>query len=57
MAMSQNPMAVLVSANMQSNLGVSLGDMISYRDKDDNAARGIVYGFVDYCLPTARPPL
>lgn len=53
-AMSQNPMAVLVSANMQRNLGVSLGDMISYRDKDDNAARGIVYGFVDY-WPTYSP--
>ena len=30
-----NPMAVFgYQANMQRNLGVSLGDMISYRDKE-----------------------
>jgi putative ABC transport system permease protein len=53
-AMSINPMAVLVSSNMQRILGAELGDTITYRDKDDNAARGIIYGFVDY-WPTYSP--
>jgi putative ABC transport system permease protein len=47
-AMSRNPMAVLVSTNMKKNLGLSLGDTISYRDRDGNAAHGVIYGFVDY---------
>ncbi len=47
-AMSRNPMAVLVSTNMKNNLGLSLGDTISYRDRDGNSARGVIYGFVDY---------
>jgi putative ABC transport system permease protein len=55
-AISQNPMAVLVSSNMKENIGLSLGDTISYRDRDGNSARGIIYGFVDY-WPTFNPTI
>lgn len=47
-AMSASPVAVLVSSNMETQLGYQLGDMISYRSKDGNACRGVIYGFVDY---------
>ncbi len=53
-AMSRNPLAALVSANMRDNLGLALGDTISYRDRDGNSARGVIYGFVDY-WPTYSP--
>ena len=47
-AMSQNSRAVLVSRNFAEKHGFELGDSISYRNKNGDSARGIIYGFVDY---------
>ena len=53
-AMAGDPMAVLVSSNMQSQLGYSLGDSITYRSRDGFNAQGVICGFVDY-WPTYNP--
>lgn len=47
-AMAVSPTAVLVSSNMQTQLGYSLGDTIYYRSKDGFRCQGVIYGFVDY---------
>ncbi len=47
-AMALSPTSVLVSSNMKEQLGFSLGDTISYRDKDGHSLQGNICGFVDY---------
>ncbi len=47
-------MAVLVSGNMESQLGYQLGDSITYRSRDGFNAQGVICGFVDY-WPTYNP--
>jgi len=47
-AMAQNSRAVLVSRNFAEKHGFELGDSITYRNKNNDSARGIIYGFVDY---------
>lgn len=47
-AISQNPEAVLLSENFESDYGYRLGDAISFRNNDGGSMRGIVYGFVPY---------
>lgn len=47
-AMSLSPTSVLVSSNMKEQLGFSLGDSITYRDKDGHSLQGMICGFVDY---------
>lgn len=47
-AMAKNSNAVLLSSNYNTKFGVKLGDKISYVDKDEKSAEGVVYGFVDY---------
>lgn len=47
-AMSLSPTSVLVSSNMRDQLGFSLGDSITYRDKDGHNLQGTICGFVDY---------
>lgn len=47
-AMALSPTSVLVSSNMKEQLGFSLGDSISYRDKDGHNLQGMICGFVDY---------
>ncbi len=44
--LSANPRAVLVSQNMQVNLGMKLGDVIYYENSADKSSMGIVSGFV-----------
>ena len=53
-AMAGDPMAVLVSSNMETQLGYSLGDSITYRSRDGFIAQGVICGFVDY-WPTYNP--
>lgn len=53
-AISQNASAILVSSNFRDVLGYQLGDIVGYRDSGGNAARGVIYGFVDY-FPTYNP--
>lgn len=47
-AMALSPTSVLVSTNMKTQLGYSLGDTITYRDKDGHSLQGMICGFVDY---------
>lgn len=47
-AMASNARAVLLSRNFQTQYGLRLGDAIAYQSARGEAARGIVYGFVDY---------
>ena len=48
-AMSQDPRAVLVSRNFQTNYGIELGDDLRYsRSGEIRSVDGIVCGFVDY---------
>lgn len=47
-AMALSPTSVLVSSNMKDQLGFSLGDSITYRDKDGHSLQGMICGFVDY---------
>lgn len=47
-AMALSPTSVLVSSNMKEQLGFSLGDSITYRDKDGHSLQGMICGFVDY---------
>ncbi|MHB8128500.1 MAG: ABC transporter permease, partial [Mobilitalea sp.] len=44
--LAQNPRAVLVSANMQTNLGMKLGDIIYYENSAEKTSMGTVSGFV-----------
>ena len=46
-AMSRKSHAILVSSNLQEQ-GYSLGDSLTYRNKDGQSARGIIYGFLPY---------
>ena len=55
-AMAQNSSAVLVSRSVQTEYGCELGDSITYRCKDGDYVRGVIYGFVDY-FPGYRPVL
>lgn len=47
-SMATNANAVLLSSNYHKKFGVKLGDKITYEDRDEKTAEGIVYGFVDY---------
>ena len=47
-AMAQNSRAVLVSRNFADKYGFELGDSITYRNKNNDSARGVIYGFVDH---------
>ena len=47
-AMALSPTSVLVSSNMKEQLGFSLGDSITYRDRDGHSLQGMICGFVDY---------
>ena len=53
-AMAPDPTAVLVSSNMKTRLGYSLGDTINYRSRDGFVAQGVICGFVDY-WPSYNP--
>ncbi len=53
-AMSQDPEGVLVSTSFRDELGLQLGDRVTYRT-DQGAIRGVIYGFVDY-WPGLTPP-
>ena len=53
-AMAPDPMAVLASGNMKTQLGFSLGDTVTYRTKDGFSAQGTICGFVDY-WPSYNP--
>lgn len=53
-AMASNSKAVLVSSNFRDLHGLKIGDVITYKPADDEALRGIIYGFVDY-WPTHAP--
>lgn len=53
-AMAPDPTAVLVSSNMQTQLGYALGDTISYRSRDGFVTQGVICGFVDY-WPSYNP--
>ena len=46
-AMSGRSAAILVSANLQEQ-GYSLGDSLTYRNRDGQTARGVIYGFLPY---------
>jgi len=46
--MAQNSRAVLVSRNFADKHGFQLGDSITYRNKNNDSTRGVIYGFVDY---------
>lgn len=47
-AISQNPNAVLLSSNFQTDYGLKTGDSITYLNKSGNTIRGVIAGFVDY---------
>lgn len=47
-AMASNSRAVILSRNFQTNYGYEVGDAIYYRNSSGDAARGVIYGFVDY---------
>ena len=53
-AMAPDPTAVLVSSNMKTQLGYSLGDTVNYRSRDGFVAQGVICGFVDY-WPSYNP--
>lgn len=53
-AMAQNSRAVLVSRNFARQYGYGLGDSITYRNKNNDSMRGVIYGFVDY-FPGWKP--
>ncbi len=46
--LSTNAKAVLVSDNFRVNLGMSVGDKITYANADGKSIEAIIYGFVDY---------
>ena len=54
-AMSQDVKGVLVSSDFRDNLGLKLGDSITYVTKGKVALTGVIYGFVDY-FPGMIPP-
>jgi len=45
---SQNPRAILVSANFRDIYGYEVGDVLYYSDADREPIRGIIYDFVEY---------
>ncbi len=47
-ALAQDPTAVLVSSNMETQLNYKLGDSITYRTRDGFSSQGVICGFVDY---------
>ena len=47
-AISQNSRGVLVSRNAQTDFGMKLGDVISYKMSSGESIRGTICGFVDY---------
>lgn len=54
-AISQDPSGILVSTSFRDQLGLKLGDRISYTSGNQTRIRGVIYGFVDY-WPTLTPP-
>ncbi|MBR6767807.1 MAG: ABC transporter permease [Clostridia bacterium] len=46
--LSKNSRAVLVSQNFRVNYGCDLGDSITYRNREGELQRGVIYGFVDF---------
>lgn len=46
--LSTNAKAVLVSDNFRVNLGMSVGDKITYANADGKSIEATIYGFVDY---------
>ena len=53
-AISQNSRGVLVSRNAQTDFGMKLGDVISYKMSSGGSIRGTICGFVDY-FPSYAP--
>ena len=53
-AISQNSRGVLVSRNAQTDFGMKLGDVISYKMSSGESIRGTICGFVDY-FPSYTP--
>lgn len=53
-AISQNSRGVLVSHNAQTDFGMKLGDVISYKMSSGESIRGTICGFVDY-FPSYAP--
>lgn len=53
-AISQNSRGVLVSRNAQTDFGMKLGDVISYKMTSGESIRGTICGFVDY-FPSYAP--
>ena len=53
-AISQNSRGVLVSRNAQTDFGMKLGDVISYKVSSGESIRGTICGFVDY-FPSYAP--
>ena len=53
-AISQNSRGVLVSRNAQTDFGMKLGDVISYKMSSGDSIRGTICGFVDY-FPSYAP--
>ncbi len=53
-AISQNSRGVLVSRNAQTDFGMKLGDVISYKMSSGESIRGTICGFVDY-FPSYAP--
>ena len=51
---SQDARGVLLSSNFATTYGYKVGDTINYRNTDNVAVRGIIFGFVDY-WPTYVP--
>lgn len=54
-AMSQDADAVLVSTKFRDEMGLKLGDTLSYQVGSNAPLRGTIYGFVDY-WPSLTPP-
>ena len=53
-AISQNSRGVLVSRNAQTDFGMKLGDVVSYKMSSGESIRGTICGFVDY-FPSYAP--
>lgn len=53
-AISQNSRGVLVSRNAQTDFGMKLGDVVSYKISSGESIRGTICGFVDY-FPSYAP--
>ena len=46
--MSQDAQSVLVSKNLETDYGYQVGDLIYYKNAEDNGVNGVICGFVDY---------